>query len=339
MKILNKSVAQLEQLFADLRELQHARLLERAKALSDGQEAAQQPSRREREILTNKLPLVKSLMYMAQENLLSLLADKLFEQRLDQTIAIARTVKDAPCQITTASEADIQGKIKCIEEYYGRIKELFGDPAPPEGEQGDAPLDASEEARETLESLVLSQIQLMKVYNDTPVDFVGKKEDIHYPIATSLKLLQYTLLISDLLAAEEASRGKAGPGLAPDQQPGKPCSLRRAFLQNDGLKHAFGVRIVERHCEDVEAFMRKEISYQLDGPRPLPAGIEEFVGALANSRASMVKVFEDQIKALLFVQFRQNYKTETQQDLAELFKPFAGAIGSKQGAGLAAGAA
>lgn len=42
-----------------------------------------------------------------------------------------------------------------------------------------------------------SQISLLKIYNNTPREFVNKKDDLHYPISISLRLLRYIFQIHD----------------------------------------------------------------------------------------------------------------------------------------------
>lgn len=44
-----------------------------------------------------------------------------------------QTVKDAPCEITKPTESDIIAKVRSIQEFQQRLKELFGGPV---GEQG-----------------------------------------------------------------------------------------------------------------------------------------------------------------------------------------------------------
>lgn len=50
---------------------------------------------------------------------------------------------------------------------------------------------------------------------------------------------------------------------------------------------------------------------------------------LANNNASTIRIMEDQIKQLLFVQFKMKYKRETSKDLGDLLRPLAGSLGSK----------
>ena len=89
-----------------------------------------------------------------------------------------------------------------------------------------------------------SQISLLKVYNSTPREFVSKKDDIHYPVSISLRLLRYIFQINDLIGANEAQQDKsvAVGNAASDPQNqssaahGRQCTLRKQFLQSDGLK-------------------------------------------------------------------------------------------------------
>lgn len=65
LKVLNAAVQRLQAIFGELKEIKQSKLTERAKTMrreSRPEEAVPQPARREREILTNKLPLLKSLI-------------------------------------------------------------------------------------------------------------------------------------------------------------------------------------------------------------------------------------------------------------------------------------
>lgn len=108
---------------------------------------------------------------------------------------------------------------------------------------------------------MLAQISLLKLYNSTPREFVNKKDDVHYPVAISLRLLRYIFQINDLIGANEAQQEKSGapattagdPQHQPNAAGGKQCALRKQFLQSDGLRQVFGIRVIDC-CENVEKF-------------------------------------------------------------------------------------
>ena len=49
-----------------------------------------------------------------------------------------------------------------------------------------------------------TQIGLLKIYNNTPREFVNKKDDIHYPISISFRLLRYIFQIHDYTVGHNA---------------------------------------------------------------------------------------------------------------------------------------
>ena len=236
IRILNASVTRLQASLAELKVIKHNKVIEKAKMMQSDDKAEEIPStptRTEKDLLTNKLPLLKSLIQISQENLSSMLADSLFDCKLNSSISMMQTAKDAPCEITKPTESDIMTKVKCIQEFQQQVKELFGDP-----------LEDQPAMRHALERLMQSQIGLLKLYNGTPIEFVNKKDDIHYPVALSLRLLRYIFQINDLMGANDFKQDKsnANAGAAADAQnqqaaaQGKPCALRKQFLQSDGLK-------------------------------------------------------------------------------------------------------
>jgi hypothetical protein len=87
----------------------------------------------------------------------------MFNDELDSSImkvvSIASTVKDAPwLSASQRTEKQVHDKIQIIQQYYQKIKELFYAEDPSESSIVDS-----------LEPLLISQINLLKVYNNTPI--------------------------------------------------------------------------------------------------------------------------------------------------------------------------
>jgi len=161
--------------------------------------------------------------------------------------------------------------------------------------------------KEHLEELMMSQVLLLKVYNQTPSKRYNHEGETLYPVTVAISILKETLRISDTC-----------------QQDQLKTNLRKKFIQNDGLKHLFGVRVVDPYCsnpDDLQSVqLSKFIKEQLQNDRN-GSLLDNFMSVLINPKQSWVPIYENYIKQLMFIQYRQNCKRESKKDIAEWFKP------------------
>ena len=84
-------------------------------------------------------------------------------------------------------------------------------------------------------------MHLIKVYNKTPAAvFRSTREPKFYPVTLAISTIQNIIKIGDVLASQSSGEGKN--------------DLRSKLVRNDGLKHIFGVRVVDPKCSDPDVF-------------------------------------------------------------------------------------
>ena len=176
--------------------------------------------------------------------------------------------------------------------------------------------------RPHFEKLMMSQISLLKAYNNTPIERYNFEAETLYPVTLSILILKMIFVVNDALPDKKGA-----------DQP-KP-NLRKKFMQADGLKNLFGVRIVDNYCLNPDDFAKAEISsFMLEQLKNGTNGslmVDNFVGVLINNRASMVQAYENYIRQLMFIQYKQNCKRESKKDIAEWYKPVFDAVDSNGG--------
>jgi len=96
--------------------------------------------------------------------------------------------------------------------------------------------------RQHFEKLMLSQVNLLKTYNNTPFERYNFEAETLYPIALSLRILKMIFLVNDAALEKKQVDFKG--------------SLRKKFIQADGLKSLFGVKIVDTCCQNPDDFAK-----------------------------------------------------------------------------------
>ena len=93
----------------------------------------------------------------------------------------------------------------------------------------------------SLESLLVSQISVLKVFNSIPVVKYNSEQgqDTLHPVALAILMLKVLIVVNDNA-----------------EGPNRP-NLRKKFVQNDGLKYLFGVSIVDNKCMNPSEFALK----------------------------------------------------------------------------------
>lgn len=98
--------------------------------------------------------------------------------------------------------------------------------------------------------------------------------------------------------------------------------MRSKLVRNDGLKYIFGVRVVDPKCADPDAF--NSATKILSASPHHPAWgrlILNLTNVLSQDAESQVHLFENSIKQLMFLQYRENCKRETKKDIFDWYKP------------------
>jgi hypothetical protein len=184
------------------------------------------------------------------------------DSELQRVLKLAQTIKDSN-KIAQPSEISTKKKIDVILQYHQKIKEAF---------LSDDKGASSNSVKEYLEEFMMSQIFLLKVYNQTSFQRYNHEGETLYPVTVAISILKEILRISD----------------ACQQEPFK-TDLRRKFMQNDGLKYLFGVRVVDLHCSNPDElqslepsqFVKEQLHNELHGPL-----LDSFVRVLINSKQS-----------------------------------------------------
>jgi len=61
--------------------------------------------------------------------------------------------------------------------------------------------------------------------------------------------------------------------------------------------------------------------------------VDNFVSVLINNKQSMLQIYENYIKQLMFIQYKQNCKRESKKDINEWYKPVFDGLESNSSAG------
>ena len=64
--------------------------------------------------------------------------------------------------------------------------------------------------------------------------------------------------------------------------------LRKKFLQNDGMKYLFGVKVVDLYCKDPDEFKKAKLSTFMKEQLQNGLLIENFVQTLSSNKHSMI---------------------------------------------------
>jgi hypothetical protein len=242
-------------------------------------------------LLNDQLILLGALIQISQEILaVQILSDKLCAQ-VTNLLSLAHSVRDF--SHTEPSEQQVNDKANILKEFHKLLAETF--------------YQEPEPCRIHFEKLMLVQIALLKVYGQTPLIRYNHEAETLYPVTLSLLILKMILVIHD------SSQNKDKP------------NLRKKFIQNDGLKHLFGVRVIDNYCmnpddfnsADISAFIKEQLQNDAEG-QPM---VDSLMNTLFNNRQSMITIYEQQIKKLMFVQYKMNTKQATKKDILEWYKP------------------
>jgi hypothetical protein len=85
-----------------------------------------------------------------------------------------------------------------------------------------------------------AQIKLLKVYNGTPFSIYNVDGETLYPVSLAVALLSKIVKIGDIMSTK--------------------ANYRSIFMQNDGIKYLFGVRIIDEACENPDDFKESKLS-------------------------------------------------------------------------------
>ena len=146
-------------------------------------------------------------------------------------------------------------KIDTINQLHQRFKDMF------QCESNDnQKCKSTSSIRDSLGELMHSQINLLKVYNNTPLEKFNQTVETWFPVMAAIYLLRQIIKLGDVLFASglDSENEKNSVQQPPDQI--QRSNLRRMFVQNDGLKYLFGVRVVDHLSEDPDQFKRSHIS-------------------------------------------------------------------------------
>lgn len=87
---------------------------------------------------------------------------------------------------------------------------------------------------------MMAQINLMRIYNKTPSKIYNQNVDTMYPVTLAISMTMNIFKIGDVFTNQASTDPK--------------LNLRNKFLKSDGLKHLFGVRVMDSKCEIPETF-------------------------------------------------------------------------------------
>ena len=161
--------------------------------------------------------------------------DKLCSE-ISRVSAVAQNLKDS--SLAPPSEASTKERLGLIQEYHQLIQDsYFHDPAAGKPQSS---------IKNHLETLLMSQIAVLKVFNSTPIHGYNVGVETLEPATLAILILKVVLMVSDSLPPERPADKKA-----------ERRNLRKKFIQNDGLKFLFGIRVTDPHCNDPESFRSK----------------------------------------------------------------------------------
>ena len=157
----------------------------------------------------NDLPLLQAIIQMSQEYLWDTMALEYVDGNIEKVTRTGSTVKDAIWMHSSLnSEQSVKDSVKIIVDYQSRLRDLID----------------HEDSTTSLEQLLESQVNLLKVYHNTPVSVYNVGCETFYPITISIAVMTSILKISDVHDRVD---------------------LRKKFMQSEGLKHLFGVSVVD----------------------------------------------------------------------------------------------
>lgn len=105
-----------------------------------------------------------------------------------------------------------------------------------------------------------------------------------------------------------------------DKSKEQKVNLRKKFFAKDGIKHLFNLKIMKVNANSEELSKIDLDLHFKDKGSPI-SKVENLMIILFNNKQSMVLTYENYVKQLMFIQYKQNCKRETKKDISEFYKP------------------
>jgi len=83
------------------------------------------------------------------------------------------------------------------------------------------------------------------VFNSTPFERYNHEVETFYPVTLAILILKIVLLVNDTTN---------------ERKPETRVNLRKKFVQNDGLKYLFGVKVSYLNCSNCDDFSKIKVS-------------------------------------------------------------------------------
>ena len=153
-------------------------------------------SREENEIIDNELPLLYLLVQLSQEVLVNYIFNDELESDVLKAVNLASTIKDSHESISKLPEGKIMEKIDAINQLHQRFKDMFQFES-----KDNQKYKMTSSIRDSLGELMHSQINLLKVYNNTPLEKFNQTVETWFPVMAAIYLLRQIIKLGDVLFA------------------------------------------------------------------------------------------------------------------------------------------
>jgi len=117
------------------------------------------------------------------------------ESDILKAINLASTIKDSHESIADKSETKIKEKVDVINQFHQRFKEIFQFE-----NEGDEGCKSKSSIRDSLDKLMHSQINLLKVYNNTPLEKFNQTVETWFPVMAAIYLLREIIKFGDVFS-------------------------------------------------------------------------------------------------------------------------------------------
>jgi hypothetical protein len=153
-------------------------------------------SREQNEIMNNELPLLYVLIQISQEVLVNYIFNDELESDVLKAVNLASTIKDSHESISKLPEGKIMEKIDAINQLHQRFKDMFQFES-----KDNQKCKMTSSIRDSLGELMHSQINLLKVYNNTPLEKFNQTVETWFPVMAAIYLLRQIIKLGDVLFA------------------------------------------------------------------------------------------------------------------------------------------
>jgi len=117
------------------------------------------------------------------------------ESDILKAIHLASSIKDSHESIAAKSEGKIKEKVDVISQLHQRFKEIFQF----ENESGEG-CKSKSSIRDSLDKLMHSQINVLKVYNNTPLEKFNQTVETWFPVMAAIYLLREIIKLGDVFS-------------------------------------------------------------------------------------------------------------------------------------------